>query len=103
MILKPLAPVSNEMIRAREPFIRFLDEVVEIHAKGDDELANKIENVLYTVLRGIDGLYHEQGPGVDLIDSKSGIQISCDLHNAFSYVRWQKKLGCTHCCGDVKQ
>jgi hypothetical protein len=94
MRYKPLAPVSKETILARKPFIKFVSELVDSEANGDEILMRKLENFAYMLLSGIDGFYIDHEGEVDLIARSTGKPISADLHAAFylfrSYEHWIK-------------
>ena len=91
MFEKPLAPVGDEMVSDRRPFLKFVCEEVDRVAGEDKELMGKLESFAWSLLSGIDGFYIDDAAKVDLISRKTGKQISCDLHAAFYMARLRKR------------
>jgi hypothetical protein len=91
MFEKPLAPVGNEMVSDRRPFLKFVCEEVDRVAGDDKELMEKLESFAWSLLSGIDGFYIDETAKVDLISRKTGRPISCDLHAAFYMARLRKR------------
>jgi len=91
MFEKPLAPVGNEMVSNRRPFLKFVCEEVDRVAGDDRELVKKLESFAWALLSGIDGFYIDDAAKVDLISRETGKTISCDLHAAFYMARLRKR------------
>ena len=96
MFEKCLAPVDDEMRQKRFPFLKFISELVDEHAKDDEENIEMLEAFAWSILCGIDGFYIDSDAEVDLISRSNGKQISCDLHAAFYWhrvkERWHRKI-----------